>query len=109
MVHSAYNASVLEFLVIVLYPILIYSSLDEGCFLSCAIIEHKRWYLSIIECLIESSKSFLFDSEHMAVLYYWPLFNQPVLLNSSISYNIALLGHIIHNIPTWYNIVFNTD
>ena len=45
----------------------------------------------------------------MYVLYQGPLFNQSVLLLLSISYFIYLLEQIIHNIPTWCNIVFNTN
>ena len=50
---SVSNASVAEFLGIGLSLILIYSSSYGGYLLSCAIIEHMRWYISVLACLIK--------------------------------------------------------
>ena len=45
----------------------------------------------------------------MYVLYQGTIFNQSGWLIFSISYFIFLLDNIIHNIPTWCNIAFNTN
>ena len=46
----------------------------------------------------------------MFLLYHGPLFNQSRwLLSVFISYYISLLDLIIHDIPTWWNIAFNTS
>ena len=37
------------------------------------------------------------------------IFNQSVLLPLFISYNIYLLWQIIHDVPTWWNVAFNTN
>ena len=45
----------------------------------------------------------------MSLLYQGTLLNQLGWLLLTISYFISSLGHIIHNIPTWYNTSFNTN
>ena len=55
---------------------------------------------------IQSSESITIHSIHNNTN---DLFNQSGWLLSSISYFIFSLEQIIHDIPTWYNIVFNTN
>ena len=68
-----------------------------------------RWYLSVLAWVIKPPNSFPYNFERMYVLYHGTLFNQSEWLILSISYNIYLLDQIIHDIPTWCNIAFNTN
>ena len=68
-----------------------------------------KWYLYVPVWLIKSSNIFPWNFGQMAVLYHGTVFNQSGWFFSLISYNILLLEQIIHDIPTWCNIAFNTN
>ena len=68
---------------------------------------HMILYLSVLEFLINPSNTFPFNFLQIDVLYQGP----PVIHSESyvsISYCNCSCVSIIHNIPTWCNIVFNT-
>ena len=78
-------------------------------FLSCETKKHSRLYLSVLACIIKPSNILTCNLEQMDVLYQEPLFNQSWWLLLSISYFISSLDQIIHDLPTWCNLAFNTN
>ena len=68
-----------------------------------------RLYRSIIACVIKPSNILPCKLEQMDLLYPGLLLNQSWWLVSFISYSISRLELIIHDIPTWCNIAFNTN
>ena len=74
---SDYNAFVVALLGIYLPLPLLASSSHIGRCLSCAVIEHIRFYLFVLPFIIKCSNTVTCNLEQMAVLYHGPLFNQP--------------------------------
>ena len=104
---SKTNYSVVEFDGSGQPPPLLPLSCSDGCYFSWASIEHKILYILVISFLINPSDTFPCNFLQIDVLYQ----GQPVVhyeLWLSISYCNCSCVSIIHNIPTWCNIVFNT-
>ena len=88
-------------------PLLPSSQLYDACSFSYKSIEHMILYLSVIAFIIHPSIFFPSNFLQIDVLYH----GSPVKQSGfcmSISYFNYLWFTIIHNIPKWCNIVFNT-
>ena len=67
-----------------------------------------RLYLYVLACVIKYPNILLYKFKQIDLLYQGTLFNQSQWLFLSISYFISWFVLVIHNIPTWSNIGFNT-
>ena len=72
----------------------------------CSSIEHMIWFLSVFEFLINPSYNFPCNFLQIDVLYHGPT-DIHYELCLYISYCKCSWVSIIHNIPTWCNILFN--
>ena len=96
---SAYNVSVVAFLGIGIYPILLHSSSYADFFIVCNSRTHEIIY--VCSCMWNKIfKTFSVQLWTDVCLYQEFLFNQSGLLLWSISYFISSLENIIHNTPT---------
>ena len=101
------NASVVEYYGSGEPPLLLPSSQDDGFSFYCASIEHMILYLSVLAFIHNPLNTFRFNFLQIDMLYQRP----PVIHSESclyIEYCNCSCVSIIHNIPTWCNIVFNT-
>ena len=77
-------------------------------YFSCASIEHMILYLSVLEFLTNYPKHFPCNVLQLYVLYQVLPGIQSELCFSVSYFNYSFVS-ILHNIPTWCNIVFNKN